>query len=124
MQLTSHAGLVQMLSYSMFLLVLSLTYPQRDAGLSQPRARMSQERVLNPGLLHEGLLLYQLSYPLTHLTLHGYKPLHIDIDVCTISNVIGINEKKNKYVSQTRKTLVIIDMKDQIFVTHVTIHRC
>ena len=33
----------------MFLLVLSLTYPQRDGGLSQPPARMSQEWVLNPG---------------------------------------------------------------------------
>ena len=49
MQLTSHAGLVQVLSYPMFLLVLSLTYPQRDGGLSQPPARMSQEWVLNPG---------------------------------------------------------------------------
>ena len=48
-QLTSHAGLVQVLSYPMFLLVLSLTYPQRDGGLSQPPARMSQERVLNLG---------------------------------------------------------------------------
>ena len=47
-QLTSHAGLVQVLSYPMFLLVLSLTYPQRDGGLSQPPARMSQEWVLNP----------------------------------------------------------------------------
>ena len=63
MQLTSHAGLAQVLSYPMFMLVLSLTYPQRDGGLSQPPARMSQEWVLNPGLLHEGLLLYQLSYP-------------------------------------------------------------
>ena len=47
-QLTSHSGLAQVLSYPMFA-GTHFTYPQWDGGLSQPPARLSQEQVLNPG---------------------------------------------------------------------------
>ena len=48
MQLRSHTGLVQVLSYPMFA-GTHFTYPQWDGGLSQPQARLSWEWVLNLG---------------------------------------------------------------------------
>ena len=50
MQLTSLTGLAKVLSYPMFA-GTHFTYPQRDGGLSQPLARLSQEWVLNLGLV-------------------------------------------------------------------------
>ena len=47
-QLRSHTGLVQVLSYPLFA-GTHFTYPQWDGGLSQPPARLGREWVLNLG---------------------------------------------------------------------------
>ena len=77
MQLTSHRGLLQVLSYPMFA-GTHFTYPQRDGGLSQLPARLSQEWVLNSG----PVTWWSAALP-TELSLLGY----IHTYVCMYSSM-------------------------------------
>ena len=62
MQLTSHTGLVQVLSYPMFA-GTHFTYPQRDEAESNPQSGWVGSRYWTQDLSHDSPLLYQLSYP-------------------------------------------------------------
>ena len=73
MQLTSKAGLVQVLSYALFAATHYFTYPQRDGGLGQPLAMLSQEQVLNQGPVtwKSAALPTELSWWIPAFTIHN-----------------------------------------------------